>query len=457
MKTVRDIPEPVQWHEGMLLAPQHFQQQDLHHQQFGLYHIMAAAPFHWGVMRQNIDAAALVSGIFRVLDLEAVMPDGLVVGYPADDTDEPLEINVTEHVDTIGESPITIFLTVPAAKFGGREQPGDLRRFRVVEGAEVSDPATGGDDMRIPRLRPRLGLAITTTAGQRPPQKFVSFPLARVVYRNEAFILDEFVPPSLRVSTRSPLGLMVGDLCRRIREKALYLMERTGGVSAAGNHPMVQEGIAEIRSLVTGLPPVEALLATGSAHPFALYMALSNMVGHMAAFSAGGAPPVLTPYDHDDLLIAFSEAHDYMSRTLDRVKETFVGISFQFDNGKFTLKLPPAGTARSRLVLGIRAPAAMSTSDVAEWLDRCLIASARRTEMLWEMRVVGAPRRPVEPSDGVDITPGRGTVLFVVENDPQFIVPADVLEIWNPDNRGARYRPSEIVLYVQADREATED
>lgn len=450
MTSARDIPEPVQWHEGMLLSAQHFQQQDLHHQQFGLYHVMASSPFHWGVMRLSIDQSALVSGLFRILDLEAVMPDGLVVRYPVDDTDEQLEIDVSGHVDTVGETPLTVFLTVPAAKPGGREAPGDLQRYRVVEGPEVADSLSGGDDLEVPRLRPRLGLAVMPAPGQRPPQKYTSFPLARIVYRNEAFVLGNFVPPTLRVSPRSDLGRMVGDLCRRIREKALYLMERAGAVSAAGTHPLVQESVAEVRSLVTGLPPVEALLATGTAHPFTLYLGLCNMVGQMAAFSAGAAPPVLSTYDHDDVMIAFAEAHDYMGRMLDRVKETFVGIPFQFDAGKFSLELPDQATEGERLILGVRAPASMSASDVAEWMDRSLVASSRRIDMLWDMRVVGAKRRPVEPEDGLDITPTRGTVLFVVENDSQFIVPSDALEIWNPDNRGTRHRPSEIVLYVQA-------
>lgn len=450
MTSARDIPEPVQWHEGMLLAAQHFQQQDLHHQQFALYHVMASSPFHWGVVRLSIDQSALVSGLFRLLDLEAVMPDGLVVRFPIDDTDDQLEIDVSDHVDTVGETPLTVFLTVPAAKTGGREAPGDLRRYRVIEGPEVADTQSGGDEMQVPRLRPRLGLTVMATPGQRPPQKFTSIPLARVVYRNEAFVLDDFVPPSLRVSPRSPIGRMVGDLCRRIREKALYLMDRAGAVSAAGTHPMIQESVAEVRSLVTGLPPVEALLSTGVAHPFTLYLGLCNMVGHMAAFSSGAAPPVLSTYDHDEAMSAFAEAHDYMGRMLDRVKETYVGIPFQFDGGKFTLELPEEAREGKRLVLGVRAPATMAASDVAEWMDRSLVASSRRIDTLWEMRVVGAKRRPAEPEDGLDITPTRGTVLFVVENDSQFIIPSDALEIWNPDNRGTRHRPAEIVLYVQA-------
>lgn len=450
MKSARDIPEAVQWHEGMLLAPQHFQQQDLRHELFATYHTMLASPFHWGVVRLNIDQSALVSGLFRVLDLEAIMPDGLIVRTPMDDTDEQLELDVKDYADTIGEAPLTIHLILPAAKPGGIMAPGDLARYREVEGPEVSDASIGEGEMRIPRLRPRLALTITSAPGQRPPQKYVSFPLARVVYRNEAFVLDDFVPPALQVGTHSPLGRLCSDICRSIREKALHLAERSGAISSGSSHPLVQESIAEIRSLVTGLPPLEALLATGVSHPFSVYLALCNMVGHMAAFASGAAPPVLSRYDHDDCMIAFSEVRYYMDRMLDRVKESFIGIPFHFDNGKFVLDVTDR-LKGERLVVGVRAPASMSDSDVAEWLERCLIASHQRIDMLWEMRVVGAARRLVMPEDRVPITPSRGTVLFIIDNDPQYIVPGDVLELWNPDNRGTRHRPAEVVLYLQAE------
>lgn len=352
MTSARDIPEMIQWHEGMLLAPQHFQQQALRHDQFSLYHMAMAAPFHWGLVRLNIDEAALVSGVFRVLEMEAILPDGLVV---------------------------------------------------------------------------------------------------RVVYRNEAFVLSDYAPPVLQVGTHSPVGRLCSDMCRRIREKALYLADRAGVISGSSTHPLVQESTAEIRSLVTGLPPLEAMLSTGVCHPFSLYLALCNMVGHMAAFSTGGAPPLLPRYDHDDCMIAFNEARYYVDRMLDRVKETLVGIPFHLEDNKFTLELQERMTDVPRLILGVRAPASMSAADVAEWLDRSLIASRRRIDMLWDMRVGGAARRVVEPEDKVGITPSRGTVLFTVENDPQYIVPGDVLEIWNPDNRSSRHKPSEVTLYVQAE------
>src|SRR6266568_4617056 len=81
--TAREVPPAVQWHEGMLLAPQHFQLQTQRQETLLHYHSAAIAPFLWGVRHVEIDSVMLVDGVFRVLELEAVMPDGLVVAHSA--------------------------------------------------------------------------------------------------------------------------------------------------------------------------------------------------------------------------------------------------------------------------------------------------------------------------------------------------------------------------------------
>ena len=87
LSDARAIPEAVQWHEGMLLSPQHFQLAARRTEALSAYLLEAAAPFCWGVRRLQIDTALLLEAVFRVVELEAVLPDGLVVVYPASDDD----------------------------------------------------------------------------------------------------------------------------------------------------------------------------------------------------------------------------------------------------------------------------------------------------------------------------------------------------------------------------------
>ena len=59
MNQLPQIPDPIQWYEGMLLTPQHFQQWDraLHH--MVAQRFRAAQAFEWGLTRLEIDREAL--------------------------------------------------------------------------------------------------------------------------------------------------------------------------------------------------------------------------------------------------------------------------------------------------------------------------------------------------------------------------------------------------------------
>jgi type VI secretion system protein ImpJ len=448
MLTARDIPDAIQWHEGMMLAPPHFQQLAARIDQLVAYNAAAVSPFHWGLVQLQLDRVTLISGQFRVLELEAVMPDGLIVHYSATDAGG-LEADLTPYIDPIAQPTLTVHLCVPAAKPGMAASPGDLPRHASIEGPLVRDECDGEGEMRIPRLKPRLSLLVTAATGQRPPQKYISVPLARVVYQHEAFALADFAPPALSVAPQSLLGRLCADLARRIREKALFLAERASSPAAVGNGRATQDTLAEVNALVAGLPHFESLLAAGVCHPFHVYLALSQIVGHMAGFGAGPVPPPLSRYDHDDGLVAFAEIRDLLMRMLDRIKEAATPMSFTVEAGKFRLRID-LGWLKRKLVVGVRGAAGLNEADVAAWMSRSLIASETNMEKLWEMRVKGAGRQQIDPSTELDVSPGRGVTLFLIDNDPNFIVGDEMLEIWNSDQGGGRARIAEIVLYVQA-------
>ena len=59
---------------------------------------MAIAPFHWGVHRLKIDQTLLIDGILRVVELEAVLPDGLAV-YHASQEGDDLEVELEPYIE----------------------------------------------------------------------------------------------------------------------------------------------------------------------------------------------------------------------------------------------------------------------------------------------------------------------------------------------------------------------
>jgi type VI secretion system protein ImpJ len=444
--SVRPVPEAIQWHEGMLLAPQHFQQLVLRQDALLAYHAALLAPFHWGVRRLRIDAVRLGEGRLRVTELEAVMPDGLIAVHGASAGSAggvgDLEIDLTAYADAMKSGPVTVHLAVPAIRAGLSPVKGELPRFESVAGEPIADETTGEGDLRVPRLRPRLSLLVA----DNPPQKYVSFPLAKVSYSNETFAATEFLPPTLAVALASPLGELCAGIARRLREKALFLSDRARSPSVASRPPQLLETRATIHSLVAALPQLEAVLNTGVAHPFPLYLALTWLVGHLAAVGRGLVPPVLDPYDHDDPYASFSRARDFIFRVVDEgILESFTAFPFYLEKGVFNLSFDEEWRAR-RLVLGVRGQPDTSDAEVAAWVQQCLIGSKGRMPGLRDRRILGAKRERVE-GDG-DLVPATGVVLFGLEADPEIVEPNQLLQMWNAGDRGEP-RASEVVLYVK--------
>src|SRR5690348_14008305 len=157
MSDLRAIPEAVQWHEGMLLSPQHFQQATLRSDLLLHFHLAQAMPYRWGLLGLQIDPARLAMGTLRVLSLQAILPDGLAVSYPEADQ-APLELNLLPMAEQLRDAPAKVYLAVPARRADIMSNAGDAPRFRSVEGEPVVDENTGDNPMRLPRLRPNLML-----------------------------------------------------------------------------------------------------------------------------------------------------------------------------------------------------------------------------------------------------------------------------------------------------------
>ena len=438
----RQVPAAIQWHEGMLLAPQHFQQLALRQDGLLHYHAATVSPFHWGVRHLRLDPVLLVEGTLRVTALEAVMPDGLVVTHDAG-VPGGLEADLTPWTDAMKAAPVRIHLAVPALRPGLSPVQGELPRYDSVEGEPVADESTGDGDLRIPRLQPRVSLLVAET----PPQKYVSFPLAEVAYTNETFALTDFQPPMVRVPLGSPLGQMCTAVARRLREKAVFLADRSRSPSVVARPPQLLETRAMVHSLVAALPQFEAVLNTGVAHPYALYLALTSLAGHLAFLGRGLLPPVLDAYDHDDLWARFDQARQFVFRVIDEgILETFTAFPFTLEKDLFQLTFDEEWRTR-RLVLGVRARPGLSEAELAQWVEQCLIGSRTVMPSLRDRRVLGARRERIA-GEG-DLVASSGVLLYALEADPHVIEPNQVLQVWNAADRGEPPQASEIVLYVK--------
>ena len=276
------------------------------------------------------------------------------------------------------------------------------------------DENTGEGDIRIPRLRPRCSLLLTAT----PPARYVHLPLACVCYQDEVFALTDFLPPTWSVPLHSPLGDMCIRIARRLREKAVALAEKVRAPSATLGTPMLLEAQKTVHHLVAALPPLEAIVYSGVAHPYVVYLALCTVAGQVAALGNSLLPPVFEPYNHRDLRASFTPLEAFIMRMLDEgISEVYAAFPFVWTDGLFRLPFDGSWMER-RLVLAVRAQVGMSELDVIDWMEECLIGAATVIPSLVDRRIRGAERQVLQrderPHPGARCRPvcahGRGGV-----------------------------------------------
>lgn len=430
--TAADVPAAIQWHEGMLLAPQHFQWLSRRQDALLHYHLSTASPFHWGVRHLRIDEARLSEGTFRVQSLEAVMPDGLIVSYPQAGMPDL-------SVDLPAKGDAAVRLAV--ARRGGGITLRD--RFEFADGGSALDENDDQGEVPVPVLQPRLKLL----TDDEPPAKYVTFPLARVGYVDNVHKLDSYEPPCLEVAPGSALYDLCEAVAADLRRKAEPLVEATRAPSSASAATL--ETRAMVHALVGALPPFEAALRSRASHPFPLYLALCGVLGHVAGLGDSLMPPVLEPYDHDDLLATFKRVRVAIDQAVrEGILERYEPHRFEYRDGAFQLRFDPSWAQRA-CYLGVRAPAGVSDREMEAWVAASMIASESKVLDLWDRRVVGAKRQRIEAIPG--LSPSRGLSLYLLTADRTFVVPDESLKIRNLDDREGRRRPDSVVLYVEKD------
>ena len=438
MSELNDIPEPVLWYEGMLLAPHHFQQAWRRNEAMLGYGLAQVGQFPWGVRRLAVDRAMLAAGSVRILALEGILPDGLAILHPRDD--EPyLELDLAPFKAQLAQATMAVHITVPADN--PRPEPGEAKRWRSVEGGAVADSNTGDNQMSVPRMRPALSLAITDSPTSPPARRFVSMPIARIGFRDDAFTLEPFAPPRLDFPSGGDLAGLTRSVVQRLREKASAIADRIqgGGELPSGNMTDT------LRSMVAPLPRLEGLLQVERIHPFQVYLALCDLMGSLSWLGGQPVPPTPPAYQHDDALPAFAIISESVLKVMERVREGYHALRFkrQGDN-HFTLALDAAPLPPT-LVVGARVPQAVAPGETAEWLSKALIGSKSLMKTIGERRIRGAARLRIESADELGLTPPAGMVLFRVTVDPGFIVPGQALEIIGAGNG---VEPTEIQMFA---------
>lgn len=436
---IKDLKGGIQWYDGLLVYPQHYQQQDRELKQFAVALAGAVCPFFWGVIDFEVDEAALTKGIFRPKALLAIMPDGSIIHA---DQDSLPEIDLNELREDSLEKELPVHLCVVKHREEGGNLSGEFPRQFATRGNLVTDDNTAENEIRMQRVHVKPYLV----AGDHVPVRYISFPLAGVRFQDEGFVVTDFIPACVSLTSEPRLLKEIQDIVVSLREKITFLAERLQSAQTQENAPILKHFSFEFSCIVPLVTSLESIL-NAHAQPYQVYLELCRIAGPLSSLVPGQIPPLLDPYKHGNLRGSFAPLIKLIRKLLDVVQDTCTSIWFKIRGRSFVLDMEEDWVGEKSIVIGLRVPPKLFNQDVVKWLSAAVIVSGSKVNEVRDKRVLGADRTVAEvvPEMGLMSTPDM--VLVRVKVNPSYIVAGEELQIFN-NSEDPEVRPAGVVLYV---------
>ena len=357
-----DVPEAVQWRNGMVLEPQHFRSADRRGASLAHLAGLAAEPWPWGFVSIRIDETALASSEVRI-DCEGIFPSG-----------EP------------------------------------FRQRRLTSKLE---PANNGDRASFHVLGGQENGSVALAQGDDAPAESV-LPVARLVYQGGVWgMVPDWSPPAYLIGPEHP---MRDDINHQLGALAAL----GAGFMAALRLPGAEERPAArmlgqvAAALVQGVGVLEALLAAPTVSPGRLGIeALRLALGVRSA--AGVFEQLGDAWDPAD-------QRGSLRRLLYAAESTASGIGLPFRASLFRRTddgnvLVVDGMPSDALLLAIEASRPADLLAARSWLEGAALAAPDRIQEALTRRVGGCTRRAIERDPRIGVSSGPLLALYHVSDD----------------------------------------
>ncbi|MCG8632985.1 MAG: type VI secretion system baseplate subunit TssK [Desulfobacterales bacterium] len=451
MELCDKLPEPVQWSEGMLMTPHHFQQNHIYWEAQMQHRTARIHPFFWGIIHMEIkDKSGMVNGFIAIHKLQAVMPDGLILDItPESGHDLRIDLNEARDVPESGE--LQVFLSVPIRADGAASSSSLVQRFESVQGGYSVDENTGDSKMRIDRLRPNISLH----AGKDPGPKYISMPLMKMKKGGDgSFRLLDYLPPILNadgadfLGNRS-LGGILREIAANIRKKVNKLLMAVENENSDGMFSSSDAYLNIVTKLVAELPKLEILINSENIHPFDLYLGMAGLMGEICAIDTKPVPDANLPgYNHNDMWPGFNQIIEYISRLLEGINLRYSVILFEEPNkGIFTINLDE-NWREPHILIEVKSAKNQDTYKLKEWISSCRIGSAHKLNYLKEHRDAGAARRIYKRDKKYNIRAGAGNILAEIPVDGEIVCKGKKLYLISTTEKLMERKPEYVQLFI---------
>jgi type VI secretion system protein ImpJ len=426
--TSPQLPDAVQWSEGMLLSPQHLQQNDIYWQEHLRHRLACITPHFWGLRRLAVE---LVKEVITVSELECVLPNGVALAFPGNFPRQPeplLQIDVSGC--RAGDPPQRLWLLVPERGAGAARSGDPERRYDSQVGLMTADENTGDGEVAVARLQLRCELVLSALI---PSSAQGACPLLEVMRDAQGMLhIGDYLPPMICLGASQHLGAAGLQHQLGARHELWWGYAQQFATEASGYGPEGKLNSGGVRNMLVarhlaGALPAMSVLLHAAAHPEGLYQCLAEVVGRVAQFATSPLPLKMAPYQHDDCLAQFQAAWRYVEDTLavefERVRQDRLRAPqpeydikpFQVQGaGGFSQRLPQQ--IDGALIIEVKRKEGQTIAEAGRWLNQADIACESLIPQLQRQRVPGARVRPMGADEVARYQLPALADLFLVEN-----------------------------------------
>ena len=308
----------VVWQEGMLLRPQHFQQNDRYYDQQLKSRTQKLISHAWGFFSLEIDAQFLNMGKLVISHASGVLPDGSL--FDIGNEKEPLAIDVPPNTSS---TPVYLALPLVTSNHVETRRPNQrdvLARYTAHE-TEVADSNAGDSSAsQVSCAQPDFRLLL----GQHPnEQAFVRLQICEVQDSTPDAVISlnpEYVPTYLHTHASSYLLSCLKEVVSMLAHRGDMLAER---IRATGKMGSSEVGDFMMLQLINRCEPVlRHLLKLEQVHPEQIYRELLALLGELSTYSSESKRPKHDSYyQHSDQGQSFRKLMDAIRQVLSMVLE----------------------------------------------------------------------------------------------------------------------------------------
>lgn len=423
----------LQWHEGMLLSPQHFQYSDNRFDEIISIQSQFQAYCPWGIVSYKFDENLIGQGLISISELKAIFPDGTVVDQTFSKSDNnALELDLKK-LNLSAACEFEVFLCISTE---------NNNKYSSTTCHGVQDQNVSDNVIDIPILQPKIFLN-----PHKCSDNSLGYAVFKISFDGKQFFNLPYVPPCYSVTVYNPIIKQLSAIVLNLRQKALHLVNKNQYTSSV----VVNRDNQDIlRPVISSLCVLEPLIGLSKIHPERLYENLVY-VNSMLLPLSNGVPSSLPSYDPFKPYESISFFLALVEKSVATIQQKYLSIPFHQQDRLFYLHMQPEFFG-DYIFLGFRTGSGMTDYQLQQWVEESIIACDEKIELVTTKRITGASRTTLAETDAPDLIPHSGTVLYKIKGHDEFIKIKQNLNIFNAGDTPAK-RPLDITLYLkQADK-----